>query len=68
MPPVLISFIEKNLRGIALSAKEFTSGAFASRLPDLFALGRVEPQGLNGAEQVARFIFSLMRRTGRSDE
>jgi hypothetical protein len=58
--PVLISFVEKNMSGIALSANEFTSGTFASRLPELFALGRVERQGLNGAEQVARFIFSLM--------
>lgn len=59
--PVLISFIEKNMRGVALSAKEFTSGAFASRLRDLFALGRIEHKGLNGAEQAARFLFSLMK-------
>ena len=57
--PVLISFIEKNMRGVALSAKEFTSGDFALRLPELFALGRVEHQGLNGADPIARFIANL---------
>jgi hypothetical protein len=62
--PVLISFIEKNMRGVALSANEFTSGAFASRLRDLFALGRIERKGPNGAEQAARFLFSLMKKTG----
>jgi hypothetical protein len=57
--PALVSFIEKNMRGLALSANEFTSGAFALRLPELFALGRVERQGLNGADQAARFIADL---------
>jgi hypothetical protein len=57
--PVLISFIEKNMRGVALSSNEFTSGAFTSRLPELFALERLERQGLNGAVQAAHFIANL---------
>ncbi|HYQ61492.1 MAG TPA: hypothetical protein VEP29_10585, partial [Desulfatiglandales bacterium] len=34
--PFLISFIEKNMKGLAFSREEFTSGAFVSRLPELF--------------------------------
>jgi len=66
--PALISFIERNMKGFAVSGDEFISGAFASRLPELFALGRVERKGLNGAEEAARFIFSLMNKKGLSDE
>jgi hypothetical protein len=62
--PVLISFIEKNMTGFAISSDEFTSGAFASRLPELLALGRVERKDSNGAEQAARFICSLLKQWG----
>ena len=62
--PALISFIEKNMRGLPLSAKDFASGAFASHLRELFALGSVERNGLNGAEQAARFLLNLVKNTG----
>jgi len=57
--PVLISFIKKNMKGIAVSDKEFYSGAFASRLPELLGLGRIERKGTNGADQAARFIVDM---------
>jgi hypothetical protein len=66
--PALISFIERNMKGFAVSGDEFISGAFASRLPELFALGRIERRGLNGAEEAARFILSLMNKKGLSNE
>jgi hypothetical protein len=58
--PVLIAFIEENIKGFAISGDEFAGGDFASRLPELFALGRIERQGLNGADQAARFLADLV--------
>ena len=58
--PMMISFIEKNMRGFAVAENEFTCGAFASRLPELFALGRISRSGTNGADQAARFITALI--------
>jgi hypothetical protein len=58
--PVLTSFIEKNMKGLAISGNEFASGAFVSRLRELISLGRVEPQGVNGSDQAAFFIRQLL--------
>jgi hypothetical protein len=58
--PVLVSFIEKEMRGFPISGDEFTRGAFVSRLRELSAPARIKREGLNGAEQAARFLFNLM--------
>lgn len=62
--PVLVSFIEKEMKGFPVSRDEFAGGAFVPRVRELFALGRIERKGLNGAEQAARFIFNLIKNTG----
>ena len=53
---------------VPVSGEDFIRGAFASRLPELFALGRLDREGPNGAEQAAPFLFNLMKSTGLSDE
>jgi len=58
---VLTDYIIENMSGIAVEEEEFYSGSWVARLPDLFALPRIQRQGPNGAEQIARFICSLLR-------
>ncbi len=60
----LVSFIETQMKGLAIEERDFYEGSFLSRLPELLAMPRMERQPPNGAEQAARFIFSLMQQTG----
>lgn len=59
--PVLASYITAHMRGVAITEPEFYSGAWLACLPDLLALPRQPQREPRGAEQVARFVYGLMR-------
>jgi len=60
----LVSFIETQMKGLAIEERDFYEGSFLSRLPELLAMPRTERQPPNGAEQAANFIFGIMQETG----
>jgi hypothetical protein len=57
----LAGFIEREMNGIAIEETGFENGDWLSVLPDLLALPRIGRRGLNGAEQVARFVWKLLK-------
>jgi hypothetical protein len=58
---VMEAYIQAHMRGIPFTEAEFRSGAWLDRLTELLALGRIQRDGLNGAEQVARFMLAVKR-------
>lgn len=56
----LAQFIKRNMGGISISAEDFVSGAWVAVLPHLFALGSEKKALVNGADQCAEFIVSLL--------
>ncbi len=59
----LVSFIEDQMNGLAISEDRFYGCGWLSSLPDLLALPRVHRQDPNGAEQAAHFIHNLIKST-----
>ena len=59
---VLASFIEREMKGIAISVEDFYEGGWTSRLSDLLALPEIRRSGPFGADQAAGFIHSLISR------
>jgi len=59
----LIRYIEQNMTGLEISAREFKEGGWVNQLPELFAMKRQKIKRTNGAEQCAEFITSLLRQT-----
>jgi len=57
---VLVSFIEKQMRGIPILENEFNDGDWLSNLPDLLTMPRELPQCQHGSKQLANFISSLI--------
>lgn len=58
---VLASFIEREMRGLALEETDFASGAWLRRIPELLALPRIERgPAENGAAQAARFLLGIL--------
>jgi hypothetical protein len=55
--PALTSYIENNMQGLPISETEFENGTWLSLLPDLLAMPRLACNGVNGADQVADFVF-----------
>jgi hypothetical protein len=51
------AFIQAHMGGIEWSEDVFRSGAWLAQLPDLLRLGRSQPNAVNGAEQIARFLL-----------
>jgi UDP:flavonoid glycosyltransferase YjiC (YdhE family) len=58
--PVLGSFIETRMKGLALDEDDFLSGAWLSRLPELLGMVKARPEGPKGAVQAARFIMERL--------
>ena len=58
----LAAFIGKKMRGLAITAKAFESGAWLRRLDALLAMPRIHRRGPNGADQAADFIIELLDR------
>lgn len=58
---VLARYLEQHMSGLAITAAQFANGEWLSRLPDLLALPRLEPNASNGAEQAAQFLINLRK-------
>jgi len=52
-------FIQREMRGIAISPTEFQTGEWLRRLDTLLAMPRVKRNPVNGAKQVAKFILEI---------
>ena len=63
---ILSSYIKKRMSGLAIEEDEFQDGGWVIHLPELLALRRIKRKGPNGAEQVARFLFTLFNREGKT--
>jgi len=61
---VLASYITANMSGRAITEAAFQSGAWLSCLPDLLRLPRQPQRESRGAEQIARFVYGLVRGEG----
>jgi len=58
---VLASYITANMSGRAITEAAFQSGAWLSCLRDLLRLPRQPQRESRGAEQIARFVYGLVR-------
>lgn len=56
----LTSFIEKEMPNIQISIKEFRSGDWTKRLPDLLSLKRRKRTTRNGCREIAIFVQDLL--------
>ncbi|MCK6627517.1 MAG: hypothetical protein L6R45_20355 [Anaerolineae bacterium] len=56
----LAGYVNQHMNSVAITAAQFESGEWLSRLPELLALPRVERRESNGADQVAQFIVGLL--------
>jgi UDP:flavonoid glycosyltransferase YjiC (YdhE family) len=59
--PVLDAYIADHMQALTMTEPEFHSGAWLSCLPDLLALPRQPHRETRGAEQIARFVYELVR-------
>jgi hypothetical protein len=56
----MVDFIKQQMSGLALGESEFHDGGWISKIRELLALPRVHRKGPNGAEQIGKFITSLI--------
>lgn len=56
----LSRFIERNMRGTAVTEEEFHEGSWVSKITELLSMKRLTPGGVNGSEQIARAILQLI--------
>ncbi len=59
---ILAAYVKKEMIGVAIEETEFQVGTWISHLQDLLALPRIQRSGPNGAQQVARFVHTLLNR------
>lgn len=57
---VLAQYVDQNMSSLAITAAQFESGAWLSRLAELLALPRIERAEPNGADEAAYFIAGLL--------
>jgi len=62
----LARFIRRHMAGIEIAADDFAGGSWTTVLPRLFALKDGKNSGMNGADQCARFLVSLLSRIPES--
>jgi hypothetical protein len=48
------------MQAIAVEESEFYGGSWVSKIRELLEFSRVHRQGVNGAEQIGKFIFALI--------
>jgi UDP-N-acetylglucosamine:LPS N-acetylglucosamine transferase len=58
---VLASFIEQNMRGLAITEEDLYEGSWVSRVPELLSMKRLQSGGVNGADQIAEEILRWIR-------
>lgn len=57
---VLAHFVAQEMNGFAMDEAYFQTGAWVSKLPEYLNLPPIPRSGPNGAEQIARFMASLL--------
>lgn len=57
----LVQFIDENMSGIEITAEEFINGNWIAVLPELFSMKPTAGAKVNGADQCADLIASLLR-------
>ncbi|MGD8665608.1 MAG: hypothetical protein PVF71_02875 [Desulfobacterales bacterium] len=58
----LVDFIENQMGGIAITESEFHNGAFTEHLDNLLKIPRIPGRRPNGADQIAGFIASQLKK------
>lgn len=56
----MVSFIKQQMPGFAVEESAFFTGEWMNRITELLMLPRVDRKGLNGAEQIGKFILSIL--------
>lgn len=56
----LVYFIRQHMNGAAISAEDFLNGSWIKALPQLYSLQNSRVDRLNGADQCAEFLSSLL--------
>jgi hypothetical protein len=60
--PILVSYIENQMRGLSIDGDEFYNGRWISCLPDLLSFPRIQRDDSCGATEVSLFIYDLLTR------
>ena len=58
--PSLTAYIRATMSSLALTETQFADGGWLSLLPELLALPRYQSSPINGADQVAAFVYKLL--------
>lgn len=56
--PVLSEFIRQRMQGVAINGATFGTGEWADAIPQLLSLPRIDRSEMNGAEQIARYVYA----------
>ena len=56
----MVNFIEQQMSGFAVEESEFINGEWMDKIEELLMLPRVHREGPNGAEQIGKFILSIL--------
>jgi len=59
--PVLVAFVEKNMKGMLIAEEELYDGAWVAGLDDLLALPRVSPRATKGSNEIGRFLLKVLK-------
>ncbi|MBN2125777.1 MAG: hypothetical protein JW821_15880 [Deltaproteobacteria bacterium] len=57
---VLVSFVRRRMRAVAVGDPDFYRGAWLDLLPSILALPRIRRRGIRGADQAAEFISRVL--------
>ena len=57
----LVGYIRKEISGLAIKEADFHTGNWVSQLPKLLSLPRTPRKGPNGSDQIATYIFELLK-------
>lgn len=57
----LAAYIEREMSGIAIQEADFLTGNWVSQLPKLLTLQRTQRKGPNGSDQIATYIYELLK-------
>lgn len=59
---ILVEYIQKNMAGVAIDEAHFYNGSWISDLDQLLTLRRIERQEPNGAEQIAGYLWPILKK------
>jgi len=57
--PIMVDFVETRMHGLPVTEAELHDGSWLETLEKLIALPRFQSDGVNGADQIAQFIYDL---------